>query len=194
MYEKIYTAVKRRRRRNRIIGTLILSFLVIALFAVGATVAYLSKQAEVVNTFEPGKVTCKVTEEFDGSVKKNVNVINTGNTDAYLRVKLVTYRVNEKGEKIGGTAEIPAFTPGDGWFAKGGFYYYSLPVNPGEKPDTNLINSIEVRSIYKDADDPDGGKQVIEVMAEAIQSTPADAVVSSWNVAVDNMDGHLINN
>lgn len=190
MYEKIYTAVKRRRRRNRIIGTLILSFLVIALFAVGATVAYLSKQAEVVNTFVPGKVTCVVTEDFDGSIKKNVNVINTGNTDAYLRVKLVTYRVNADGEKIGGTAEIPAFTPNSGWFEQDGFYYYESPVAPSKQPIENLVDEIKLMSLYKD---PDGGRQVIEVMAEAIQSTPPEAVASSWKVTVDET-GKLVEN
>lgn len=33
-------------------------------------------------------------------------------------------------------------------------------------------------------DDADGGKQVIEVMAEAIQSGPADAVGKSWGVSI----------
>lgn len=182
MHKNVHTAAKRRRRRNGKIGTLILSFLVLAMLASGATVAYLSKQTEgVVNTFIPGKVTCEVTEEFDGTVKKDVNVKNTGNTDAYIRVKLVTYRVNDNGDRIGGTAEIPAFTPGDGWFEKDGFYYYQSPVAPEEQPVTALINRIELKNNY---DGADGGKQVIEVMAEAIQSTPATAVTQSWGVTV----------
>ena len=32
--------------------------------------------------------------------------------------------------------------------------------------------------------DTDGGKQVIEVMAEAIQSSPAEAVGKSWGVTI----------
>ena len=163
-------------------GALILSLLLLVTAAVGGTVAYLLTQTEpVTNTFTPSHVTCKVTESFDGTVKKNVNVTNTGDTDAYIRVKLVTYRVNDKGEHIGGTAEIPSFTPGANWKEFGGYYYYTLPVDSGKQPKVSLISSITLKDTYTDAD---GGKQVIEVMAEAIQSSPAKAVGESWGVSI----------
>ena len=137
-------------------GALILSLLLLVTAAVGGTVAYLLTQTEpVTNTFTPSHVTCKVTESFDGTVKKNVNVTNTGDTDAYIRVKLVTYRVNDKGEHIGGTAEIPSFTPGANWKEFGGYYYYTLPVDSGKQPKVSLISSITLKDTYTDAD---GGK------------------------------------
>ena len=39
-------------------------------------------------TRTPSHVSCEVTEKFDGETKSNVNVENTGDTDAYIRVRL----------------------------------------------------------------------------------------------------------
>ena len=130
---------------------------------------------------------CEVTENFDGTTKSNVNVINTGDTEAYIRVKLVTYRVNNAGQHIGGTAEIPTFTLGENWVENGGYYYYTKPVERGQSPAENLTDSMTLTDSY---DDADGGKQVIEVMAEAIQakgvdSTGTPAVKLAWGVSVD---------
>ena len=164
------------------IQLLILSLLVVTTVTVGGTVAYLTTNTDpVVNTFEPSHVTCEVTENFNGETKSNVNVKNTSDIDAYIRVKLVTYRVNDAGQHIGGVAEIPNFTPGDGWVKYGEYYYYTSPVAKDARPATNLIGSINLTDKYADAD---GGKQVIEVMAEAIQSEPAAAVGEAWGVTI----------
>ena len=122
-----------------------------------------------------------MTESFNGTVKSNVNVKNTGDTEAYIRVKLVTYRTNDDGQHIGGTAEIPAFTPGTGWVSYGGYYYYTKPVAPNGSPENALISSITLTGSYNDAD---GGHQAIDVMAEAIQSGPAQAVGEAWGVSI----------
>lgn len=176
------TPERKPRRGTKRLSTLLLSVILVVTIAVGGTVAYLVTQdAPITNTFTPSHVTCKVDENFDGKTKTNVNVINTGDTEAYIRVKLVTYRVNKNGQHIGGTAAIPSFTPGQNWVENGGYYYYTLPVAPGQKPDDNLIDSIQLTGNY---DDADGGKQVIEVMAEAIQSAPAKAVGESWRVSI----------
>lgn len=177
------TPKRRPRRGTKRLTTLLLSGLLLVTLIVGGTVAYLVTQVTpVTNTFTPSHVTCAVTENFNGTVKSNVNVTNTGDTDAYIRVKLVTYRVNGYGQHIGGTASVHDFTPGENWKEYKGYYYYTLPVEPGESPATPLIgeDGIELSS-YTDAD---GGKQVIEVMAEAIQSSPAEAVGESWNVTI----------
>lgn len=176
------TRAKQRSRKNTRIITLLIALLLFSALAVGGTVAWLTANATPVeNTFTPSKVACSVTEEFDGTTKSNVNVTNTGDTEAYIRVKLVTYRVNANGDHIGGTATIPTFEPGAGWKVYNGYYYYTSPVKPGEKPAADLIDSITLEDEYTDAD---GGKQVVEVMAEAIQSQPATAVEDSWGVTV----------
>ena len=128
---------KKRRKSTASRKVIVLAIAVVLLLSatVTGTLMYLvSKTTAVTNTFEPATVTCEVQENFDGTVKKDVTVKNTSNIDAYLRVKLVTYRVNDKGERIGGTAAIPSFTPGEGWFEKDGFYYYNKPVAPDAKP------------------------------------------------------------
>lgn len=181
-YEAKHVQSKRKRRINKT-GTLLLSLLLVVTMAVGGTVAYLvTKTPDVKNSFTPSKVTCEVTEEFNGTAKSNVNVTNTGDTEAYIRVKLVTYRVNDKGQHIGGTATIPDFNPGTNWVAYGGYYYYTLPVAHDKTPEQPLIGTSGITLLtYNDAD---GGKQVIEVMAEAIQSGPANAVGDSWGVSI----------
>lgn len=188
MYHGKYEArhlQRRRKRRSKKTGMLFLSLLLVIGMVVGGTVAWLStKSAPITNTFLLSHVSCSVAEEFNGTTKSNVNVTNTGDIDAYIRVKLVTYRVNDEGDHIGGTAEIPPFTPGNGWVENGDYYYYTKPVAPGTKPADALISSITLTDPY---DDADGGKPVIEVMAEAIQANGvADggtkAVVEAWGV------------
>ena len=176
-------------RTGRLTTMVIATVLLLAL-AIGGTVAWLStKDAPITNTFNPSKVACEVTENFNGKVKSNVNVENTGDTEAYIRVKLVTYRTNDQGQHIGGTASLPNFTLGKGWVKYGDYYYYTLPVAPKEKPEADLISSITLES-YTDVD---GGHQAIDVMAEAIQSVPEDAVKAAWGAEFSiGADGSLI--
>ena len=177
------TRAKQRSRKNTRTITLLIALLLFSALAVGGTVAWLTANATPVeNTFTPSHVACSVTEEFDGTTKSKVNVTNTGDTEAYIRVKLVTYRVNEDGNHIGGTAEIPAFTPGEGWVKHGEYYYYTKPVAAGKAPEKPLIGANGIALIKYD--DADGGKQAIEVMAEAIQSQPPAAVKEAWGVSI----------
>lgn len=181
MYHGKYEArhlQRRHKRRSKKTGMLFLSLLLVIGMVVGGTLAWLStKSAPITNTFLPSHVSCSVKEEFNGTTKSNVNVKNTGDVDAFIRVKLVTYRVNDEEQHIGGTAEIPDFKPGAGWVKNGDYYYYTKPVAPDEQPAVALISSIDLIGSYTDAD---GGKQAIDVMAEAIQSVPEDAVQAAW--------------
>ena len=172
---------RKTHHKSRLTAMAIATVMLLAL-AIGGTVAWLSTKGDpIINTFNPSEVACKVTESFNGTVKSNVNVKNTGDTEAYIRVKLVTYRTNDDGQHIGGTAEIPAFTPGTGWVSYGGYYYYTKPVAPNGSPENALISSITLTGSYNDAD---GGHQAIDVMAEAIQSGPAQAVGEAWGVSI----------
>ncbi len=184
---------KRRRRRNTRVPTALVLVLLILVSSIGGTLAYLATHtAPVENVFTPSKTTGEVEEEFDGTEKTNVNVKNTGNIDAYIRVRLVTYRVNDAGQPIGGEAKLPDFTLGEGWVKSGEYYYYTKPVAPGASPAANLTDLITL----VDYQDMDGGRQAIDVMAECIQAkgeaadgTPA--VTAAWGVAVD-ANGNLV--
>ena len=190
---------KRKQKRLRKPVKLMLSLLVLVCVSVGGTLAYLKSTSSVNNTFTVGHVNTEVKETFNGTVKSNVTAKNTGDVPAFIRIKLVTYRVNEKNETIGGKAVIPDFNMGTNWFEYDGFYYYSEPVQPGLNPGatgeeqlgTPLIGTpgITLAGNYPDSD---GGKQVIEVIAEAIQASPAEAVSEAWGIECDE-NGNLIN-
>ena len=179
-------------RTGRLTTMVIATVLLLAL-AIGGTLAWLStKDAPIQNKFLPTKVTCEVQEKFNGTTgeKTNVNVKNTGTIDAFIRVKLVTYRTNDQGQHIGGTASLPAFTLGTGWVKYGDYYYYTKPVAPNQKPETNLTDSMTLIGSYMDTD---GGKQAVDVMAEAIQSVPEDAVKAAWGAGFSiDTNGNLV--
>lgn len=71
----------------------------------------------------------------------------------------------------------------------GDYYYYTKPVAPNQKPETNLTDSMTLIGSYMDTD---GGKQAVDVMAEAIQSVPEDAVKAAWGAGFSiGADGSL---
>lgn len=196
MYHGKYEArhlQRRHKRRSKKTGMLFLSLLLVIGMVVGGTVAWLStKSAPITNTFLPSKVACQVQEEFNSTtgVKTNVNVENTGDIDAYIRVKLVSYRTNDAGQHIGGTAELPAFDLGEGWVEHGGYYYYTKPVKPNQKPEADLTKEMTLKG---NCDGADGGHQAIDVMAEAIQSVPENAVKAAWGKGFSiSPDGSLV--
>lgn len=184
---------KPHKGRGRL-AMMVLSIVLLLGVAIGGTIAWLStKTTPVTNTFTPAQVACEVTEQFDGKKKTNINVKNTGNIAVYIRVKLVTYRTNDAGQHIGGTAKLPEFTPGKNWVKHGEYYYYTLPVAPDEKPAANLADSMTLTDSYEDAD---GGKQALDVMAEAIQSEPEKAVGEAWGVKItpDSVESYKTGN
>lgn len=181
---------KKIHLNGRLTAMVIATVMLLAL-AIGGTVAWLTDTSPaVVNTFTPSQVKCEVEETFNNKtgVKSNVKVQNTSDIPAFIRVKLVTYRTNGKGQHIGGTASVPAFTPGEGWQEHNGYYYYTQPVQPQAFTGI-LIEQIKLQDPYLDAD---GGRQAIDVMAEAIQSVPEAAVKEAWGAGFSiNTDGSL---
>lgn len=172
---------KRRKAGSTKLVSLLLA-MVLLTGAVGGTLAWLLTQTEeITNTFTPAGVPNTPEEKFDGETKTSIVVKNEGNIAAYVRVMLVTYRVNDQGAHIGGEATVPDFNLGTGWFEQDGYYYYAKPVAPGASSGELLGSSITLKQ-YTDAD---GGKQVIEVISESIQSVPTSTVESVWKVDVD---------
>lgn len=149
----------------------------------GTVLAYMFRQtAPIENPFEPAKVACEVTEVTDNPIteKSSITVQNTGTINAYLRVRLVTYWVDGAGN-VAGKASPPLSVPlANGWIAgPNNTYYYKTPVEP-TKFTTELLNG--TITLEQDGD----YRQVIEVFAEAIQSSPSDAVTDSWQVTLDD--------
>ena len=179
-------SVQKRIRPNGRLTAMVIATVMLLALAIGGTVAWLtSSTGPITNTFTPSHVSCEVKEDFNRGtgVKSNVKVQNTSDIPAFIRVKLVTYRTNDKGDHIGGTAELQNFAPaaGSGWVEHNGYYYYTQPVDPQDFT-KNLIESIILEN-YTSVD-ADGGHQAIDVMAEAIQSMPERAVGEAWGVTI----------
>lgn len=176
---------------------LVLCMMLIVICGVGGTLAYLKTNTDpVVNTFTGSTVENTVEEKFEDNVKSSIKVKNTGDASVYVRVKLVSYRVNSTGDVIGGSAPIDGFELSDAWIECNGCYYYKTPLAAGSSTANMIVSSETDKGItlveYSDAD---GGKQVIEVMSEAIQAEPKNAVEEAWTTdevaVVVNSDGSL---
>ena len=174
--------------KRKWLGTLVALALVLCI-AGGATLAFLMVTTpSLTNVFQYGHVTCKVDETFQDNVKTDVSIRNTGDTQSYIRVKLVfTWKDAE------GNVSAQPVTDQDynmdlnksDWFEKDGYYYAKAPVAPKGNTPVLIENCAEVA-----ANAPDGYTLSLEILADAIQSTPTKAIEQAWGVTVDT-DGLL---
>ena len=167
-------------KRNKNLIIILIAGLIVFLSLCGAVIAYMFRQTEYNdNQFTPAEVSCDVLESFDGEKKTSIQVKNTGNIDAYLRVRLVSYWVDADGNVVAKPSSLPSFVPNNGW-VKGSYdtYYFATPVAPNASTVSLLTDAITLRQ-------EDGCMQVIEVFAEALQSKPTNAVTSAWGVSLD---------
>lgn len=186
--EHFYDKRKPNIRLNR---TAVLIMAVILLFgaAVGSTVAFLiDKTAPVENAFEYAKVSCEVTENFTNNKKDNVQVKNTGTIDAYIRATYVVNWVDKDGNIAASDPEGYSYSltknPDSKWIEKDGYFYYTSPVAPGSSTEGSLLTCTVTYP-----ENPEYTLSV-EILAEAIQSTPNKAVQEAWGVTV-NVGGKL---
>ena len=162
---------------------LLMAILMLIGVVAGSTVAYLiDKTGQVANTFEYAKVSCEVTETFNGTTKSNVQVKNTGTTDAYIRATYVVNWLDKDGSIV---ASVPAgysydlrINPNGKWKESGGYYYYPDPVAPNGSTEGSLLNCTVAYP-----ENPEYTLSV-EILATAVQSQPASAVENAWGVTV----------
>ena len=174
-------------RMNRT-AVLLIAIILLISTAVGSTVAFLATKTEPVeNSFEYANVSCEVTQNCDTD-SSIVQVKNTGTISAYIRAAVVANWIDVDGNIAASVPEGYSYdlTCSSGSWAQGkdGFFYYLLPVAPGALTEGSLLTCTVACP-----EDPEYTLSV-EVLAEAIQSTPASAVNEAWNVAVDG-DGKL---
>ena len=181
---------KTRLRWNRSF-VLAASVLALLLGIVGASLAYLSMKTEPVkNEFTYGKVSCEVLEDFDGTVKNNVRIKNTGNIPAYIRARVVVTWKNENGDIYGTKpvlGEDYSFDfNSEKWIGmttdSGLYFYFPDPVELGAETDWMLYNFKK----SENANVPEGYDLSVEILADAIQSEPVSAVEEAWGVTVRN--------
>lgn len=157
-------------------AVLLIAVLLLITTAVGSTAAFLvTKTGPVVEDFAYAQVSCQVTD--------TMGVKNTGTAQAYIRA---SYAVNWRD----GEGKIAAAAPegyscdmdeNQGAWVDGGdgYFYYPYPVDPGDEAPSLLT------CIVSCPEDPEYTLSV-EVVAEAIQSNPAEAAEDAWSVRVSD--------
>ncbi|MBQ6874983.1 MAG: hypothetical protein IJN46_01970 [Lachnospiraceae bacterium] len=178
---------------------------------VGSTIAFLVTQTgQVTNTFQGSKVACAVIEYVNGSandstesglvtdvtLKEKVQIKNTGDTQSYIRAKIVITWMSKDGKSVTATKPVEdtdytiiyAGKNGDtntAWkLAADGYWYYTTPVNAGDITTNYLIHSCPLKD---GAVVPDGYYLSVEIVASAIQSTPTSVVTTQWASGVESV-------
>lgn len=193
-FESERKPVRRRRRKNYKTIALLVSLVLLVTALVGGTVAWLTTNTEQVeNTFTPSHVTCAVVETFTNgdTVKKDVKIANTGDTDAYIRATyIVTWQDEQgnvygtapvKGQDYSVTLNLDQNTPPTGWTpGADGYYYYCSVVHPGETNNETGVLISECRVLQ--AAPAEGYTLHVEILAQAIQSSPITAGNQAWRL------------
>lgn len=77
-----------KRRLGR--GALIAAVIAVLIGGAGVTAAFIiTGTPQLENTFSPGRVACEITENFNGTVKTDAAVKNTGDVRAYIRAEII---------------------------------------------------------------------------------------------------------
>lgn len=182
-----HAAPVRRKRRSGKPTIVFFSVLVLLAAAAVGTLAFIQVNTGTVsNTFVPPNVNISINETTTQDLKSDIYFTNTGDTEVYIRATLVIYwqdTINGALVTVAkpGGASVTVGAPADGWFKVGDIFYYSQPVAPGEQTAVmngpNHVTGIPYGST---------ARCIIDVRAEAIQASPANAVEAAWqDVNVD---------
>ena len=164
---------------------LIVSVLCLLLVTVSGVYAFLSATSQsLTNRFLPVEVTCQVKENFDGQVKSNVRICNTGDVDAYIRAAVIVNWVNAEG-KLLATAPVAGTDYNVVWGDTGwvqdtaGFWYHQAAVAVDD------ATAVLIQSISPVHDEvPEGYFLQVQILASAIQADPAKAANEAWGIHV----------
>ena len=148
---------------------------------VGATLAFLETKTEPLNVeFQPSTVS--VDKSTDGK-----GVVNNGDVDVYVRVAMIfTWKSTAEANSIMSSAPVESvnysLSVADGWVkAADGFWYCLNPLSPGK-----TCNAIS--SVTPIGNAPSGHVLSVELLVDAIQADPTDAVKESWESGVTSVD------
>lgn len=162
-------------------GILLAAVIVLLAGAVGGTWAFLVAQSEPVqNNFTYAHVSCKIDEKFDGTTKSDVKIQNTGDIPAYIRARIVVTWKDANGNvsstvPVKNTDYTIAFNENEkDWTQQGDYWYCKTAVDAGEETPVLITKCEKKGNAPKDYD------LSVEILADAIQSEPANAVKEAW--------------
>lgn len=183
MYKGKRLMKKQPRRWNRSAALLVCLLLALGC-TVGGTLAYIfTNTSPVKNIFQPTEVTTTVVENFEDGVKSDVQIKNTGSTDAWLRAAVVVTWQNAAGEVYGkapvqGTDYSISYDLANGWVeGTDGFYYWTSPVAP------EGLTGVLITSCTYTANAPEGYTLTVEILGSGIQSKPAAPFNDNWSTS-----------
>lgn len=158
-------------------AVLLIAVLLLITTAVGSTAAFLvTKTDPVEEAFAYAQVSCQVTQSGNA-----LGVQNTGTAQAYIRASYAVNWLDVNGNIVAAAPEGYRCDPvenQDDWTEGGdGYFYYPYPVDPGSETPSLLTCSVSR------PENPEYTLSV-EVVAEAIQSDPAEAAEEAWGVTV----------
>ena len=170
------------KKRNKM--TLLVSLIVLFTIIVGGTIAYIyTKTGDVKNTFTPSKVSCEIVEIFDYITKSDVKIKNTGDTEAYIRARIVVNWIDDNNnisaiKPVLGVDYSLTLSADNTWIKNGDYYYYKSPVAIGQS--TSVL--IEECKKLPESTEKEGYYLSVEILAEAIQSNALENGDGSWTI------------
>jgi len=180
-----------KNKKTRSILVLALAALLLTV-AVSGTLAYLVDATQsVTNTFAPTYVSVEVEDETaENFTKKNVKITNTSNIKAYIRAAIVANWQNDGNIVIAGWNDHGSITLGTGWVRNGdgitkgdGYYYYTQPVEAKTVVPNNLFDTYTYDGdIPTDVYGTQADHLQMDILVQAIQAEPIDAVKAAWGV------------
>jgi hypothetical protein len=198
------------KHRNTIRLSIIIVGAILIVASVSVVVAYMIRRSpEITNSFVPAKVDCKVIESEtkttvdgkDAVIKTSVTAQNTGNVDAYIRVRVVTYWEDSKGNPVARTKPENEFDNGNWKFndaywiydATNQTFYHKAPVGANDVTKELLKFDSGFNGITLTPESvTQAGKvtftyyPIVEFIVEGIQGDPDTAVKKSWGVTWDS--------
>lgn len=161
--------------------SLMVSLALVLALGVGATLAYIATASDPVpNAFEPRKVEVSIAEKFEDQVKSDITFSNEVDIPVFVRATLAVWWTDAEGTIVSqpegcGTPKPKLKTDG-GWFAVGNVYYHTQALNPeGQEGDETGVMLEPLTATVSE-----GYQLHIDVLYEAIQAQPADAVLEAW--------------
>lgn len=172
-------------------ATIVIAVLIVVFATTGGTLAFIfTGTPPVENSFETVYVSSAVEEDFDGAVKSNVKVRNTGGISAYIRAVAVVTWAKDDGTvhanmPIAGSDYSIDFGSYKWSLGSDGFYYYTESVSAGNATEV-LFDSVSLIGTA-----PSGYTLSVSIYATAIQAEPARAAAEAWGVEI-LQNGNLV--
>ena len=174
--------------RSKKAAAVLASVLVLLVAVAGGTLAYLIAGTDpVVNRFTYSSIPIVPEETIEKDVKKNVRLSAKGaDAETFVRADVVITWKDEAGNVA---AQVPqmgtdyTITYGSGWTQlPDGHWYYTQELAAGAET-TPLI--VECKKTDTPSQ-PDGYDLSVEILAQAVQAEPAQAMADLWGMQFAN--------